>query len=101
MDYYCDVCDKFIEPKSKIKPFKSNTQKKFDQCKQMEIIIENPDLNNVDEVFHAYNIQHNKEYDYYGIKCHFKLALNDNQPSTYVRSNLFDNKTMISWKKNF
>ena len=64
----------------------------------MELSIEHLDINNVDEVFHAYIIQHNKEYDYYLIKCHFKLAFIDNQCSTYVKSNLFDNKTMISCK---
>ena len=63
----------------------------------MELTIENPDTKNVDEVFYAYIIQHNKEYDYL-IKCHFKLVLNDNQCSTCVKSNLFDNKTMISWQ---
>ena len=65
----------------------------------MELTIENPDINNVDEVFYAYNIQH-KEYDYYLIKCHFKLVFNDYHYSEYVKSNLFDNKTMIS-RQNF
>ena len=97
MDYYCDVCDKFIKPKSKHKYFNSNTHKQFNKCKHIELTIDNPDLNNIDEVFYAYIIQHNKEYDYYFVKCHFKLAFNDNQYSTYVKSNLFDTKTMISW----
>ena len=101
MDYYCEVCDKFIKPKSKYKHFISNTHKKFDKCKQLELTIENPDINNVDELFHAYIIQHKKEKDYYLIKCHFKLVFNDNQYSTYVKSNLFDNKTMISWQNFF
>ena len=64
----------------------------------MEITIENPNINNVDEVFYTYILQHNKEYDYYHIKLHFNLVPNDNQYSTYVKSNLFDNRTMISWK---
>ena len=58
MDYYCDVCDKFIKPKSKYKHFKSNTHKEFDKCKHMESTIENTDKNNVDEVLYAYIIQH-------------------------------------------
>ena len=29
----------------------------------MELTIENSKINNVDEVFYAYIIQHNKEYD--------------------------------------
>ena len=100
MDYYCDVCDEFIKPKSKYKHFKTNTQKYFDKCEHMELTIDNPDINKVDEVFHAYIIQHNKQNDHFLIKYHFKLVFNDNQYSTWIKSNLIDNKTMISWKKN-
>ena len=64
----------------------------------MELTIETPDINNVDEVFHAYIIQHNKEYEYYFTKCQFILVFNDNQYSTYVKPNLFDDKTLISWQ---
>ena len=77
----------------------SNTHKEFDKCKHMKLTIDNPDINNVDEVFYAYIIQHKKEYDYYRIKCHFKSVLKGNQYSTYVKSNLFDNKTMINKNK--
>ena len=98
MDYYWDVCDKFIKPESKYNHFKPNAQKEFDKCKHMELTIESPDINNVDEVFYAYIIQHKKEFDYYFIKCHFILVFNDNQYSTYVKSHLIDNKTMISWQ---
>ena len=31
MDYYCEVCDKYIKPKSKYKHFKSNIHKEFDK----------------------------------------------------------------------
>ena len=65
MEYFCDVCDKFIKPKRKDNYFKSNTHKEVDKCKHMELIIEDPDINSVDEVFFADVIQHNKEYDYY------------------------------------
>ena len=99
MDNYCEVCDKFINPKSKYKHFKSITHKEFGKCKHMELTIENPDINNVDEVFYAYIIQHKKEYDYYLIRCHFNLVFNDNQYSEYIKSNFFDSKTMISWQK--
>ena len=64
----------------------------------MELTIENPDINNVDQVFYAYNIQHNEEYDHYLIKRHFKLVFNDNQYITYVKSNLFDKIKMICWQ---
>ena len=65
MDYYCEVCDKFIKPKSKYKLSKSNTDKEFDICKHIELIIENLDINNVDEVFYAYIVQRNNQYDPY------------------------------------
>ena len=77
MDYDCDVCDKFIKPKSKYKHFKSNKHKESDKCKHMELTIENPDIYNVDEVFYAYIIQHNKQYDHFLIKCHPKLVFID------------------------
>ena len=65
----------------------------------MEINFENPDIDNVDEVFYANIIQHNKGYDYYLVKCHFNLVFNDIQYSEYVKSNLFENKTMNCWRK--
>ena len=92
------MCDKFIKPKSKYKHYESNTHKKLDKCKHMELTIENLYINNVDEVLYAYNIQHNKEYDYHLMKYHFKLVFNDNQYRTYVKSNLFDTKTTVCWK---
>ena len=99
MDYYCEVCDKFFKPKSKNNHFKSNTHKEFDKCKHMESTIKNPNINNIDEVSYAYIIQHNKQYDHFFIKCHFKLVFNENQYSTWIKSNLFNNETMIAWKK--
>ena len=48
--------------------------------------------------FYAYIIQHNKKYDYYLIKCQFKLVSSVNNYSPYVTSKLFDNKTMIAWQ---
>ena len=100
MDFYCYVCDNFIKPKSKYKHFQSNTHKEFDTCKNVELTIENPDINNVDKLFYAYNSQHNNEFDYYLIKCHFKLVFNDNQNSTWIQPNLFNIKAKIPWNKN-
>ena len=90
------MCDKCIKPKSKYKHFKSIFHKEFDRCKHIELIIENLNINDIDEIFYAYIMVHNKKYDYYLIKCQFELVFNDNQYSTYVKSNLFDNETMFS-----
>ena len=65
----------------------------------MEIFIENPDMNNIDEVFYAYIILQKKQKDFYLFKCHFRSVFNENQYSEYVKSNLFFNGTMISWQK--
>ena len=99
MNYYCEVCAKFVKTKSKHKLLKTNTHKESDKCKYMELTIENPNKDNVDEVFYAYIIQHNKQYDHYLFKYHFKFVFNENQYSTLIKSNLFNNITMISWKK--
>ena len=66
----------------------------------MELTIENPNINDADRELYGFIIQHDKEYDYYLTKCHFILTFNDNQQSTYVKSNFFIIKTMIS-RQNF
>ena len=48
----------------------------------MELTIENPNINNIVEIFSPYIIEHNKQYEYYLFKCHFNLVFNDNQYST-------------------
>ena len=92
MDYYCDLCDKFIKAKSKYKHFKGNIHKEFDRCKHIELTSENPNVNDIDEIFYAYFNENYKRFEYYFIKCHFKLVFNDNQFSTYIKSNLLHNK---------
>ena len=81
MDYYCEVCDKFIKPKIKYKHFKPNTYKEFNSCKHMKLTIENLDVKNVDEVSDAYIFQHSKECDCYLFNRQLKVVFNDNQYS--------------------
>ena len=73
-----------------------NIQKEFEKSKLIKLTIENPNINDEDEIFYAYIIEYRKKYDYYLIKCHFKLVVNDNQVGENVKSNLFDNKTLFS-----
>ena len=94
---YCDVCDKTIKLESKNNQFKSNIHKEFDKCKHIKLTIENPNINNIDEIFYEYIIEHNKIHDFYPLKCEFEIIFNDNQYCPYITSNLSDNKTMISW----
>ena len=56
------------------------------------------DINDVDEAFYLYIIDHNKKFDYYFVKCQFKIVFNDYQYCPYVTSKLSDLKTLIPWK---
>ena len=98
MDYYCEACDIFIKPESNKKHFISNTHKEFDKCKHIKLTMKNPNTNDVDEIFHAYIIEHNRKHDYYLVKCEFKLVFNDNQYCPYVSFILHSSKTMCFWQ---
>ena len=60
MSYHCEVCDKFMRAESKYKHFKSTIHKEFDRYKHIKLTIENPNINNIDEIFYNYIIEHNK-----------------------------------------
>ena len=60
MDYYCEVCNIFVKPRSKWKHFKSNIFKELDKCKHKKLTIGNPDINNIDRAFYEYIIQHKR-----------------------------------------
>ena len=94
MSYFRDVCDKTIKLKSKSSHFKSNIHKEFDKGKHIILTIENRNINNVDELFYANIIEHNKNYEYYLLKCEFKLVFKGNQYCPYVLSELYSNRTM-------
>ena len=53
MSYYCSVCDKTIKLESKYKHFKSNIYKEFERSKHLKITIENPNINDIDELFYV------------------------------------------------
>ena len=99
MDYYCEICEQFIKPKSKNKHFKSNIHEEFDICQHRKLTIENPDINDVDRAFFAYIIEHKKKFDYCLMKYQYKLVFNDYQYYPYIASKLADNKTRCSWYK--
>ena len=99
MDYYCDLCDNYNKPNSKYKHFKSSSQKDFDKCKHILLSLKKNSINDVYEAFSLYIIEHNKKFDYYLVKCQFKLVFIEYQYCSYVTSKLSDNKTIISWSK--
>ena len=79
MDYYSEVCDKNIKHKKKYKHFISNNHEEFDKCYYIVLSLKDADINNVDEVFYLYLIEHIKKFGYYLMKCQFKLVFNDYQ----------------------
>ena len=97
MSYFCNVCDKTIKLKSKNKHVKSNSHKEFDKCKHIKLTIENPNINERDEISYAYIIEHNETFDFYVMKCEFILIFDDNQYCPYITSELFSIKTMCYW----
>ena len=98
MDYYCEVCYKYINYKSKHMHFISRSHKKFDKCEHIVLSLKDIDKNNVNEAFYSYIIEYIKKIHYYLVKCQFKLVFNDYEDTPYTISDLFDNRTMISWK---
>ena len=63
MNYYCEAWNLNIKPKSNYKHLKSNAHKEFERCKNIEISIENPNINDVDRILYSYIIEFNKKYN--------------------------------------
>ena len=77
MDYYCGVCLKHIEGKSKYKDFKSNSHQEFNKYKRIILSHKNIDISDVDEAFYLYIMEHKKKFDYFLVKCEFNLVFKD------------------------
>ena len=75
MSYYCDICDKTINLKSKNKHLKSITH--FELEKSFRIIhsIENSNFFNVDDIYNDFINNHNKKFYFYYVNCNFNLNL--------------------------
>ena len=99
MEYFCEVCPENIEIKIKYKHFKSKSHQEFNKCKQIILSHKNIDINDMDEAFYLYIIEHKKKFEYYRVKCEFKLVFNDDKFCSCIASKLSDNITLISWKK--
>ena len=98
MYYYCEVCLRNIKAKNKYKLPKSKSRQQFDKCKHILLSSKDIDINNIDETFCLYIIEDSKKFDYYLIKCEFKLVFNGYQYCPSVMSKLSDSKTMTPWK---
>ena len=98
MDYRCEVCNMFIKPKSKSEHFKSKNHIHLGKQKHMKKTIDNPNINNKGEIFYSHIKEYNYRFEYYLVKCEFKLCCFNKESYGTARSNLTDNKTMVSWK---
>ena len=98
MDYHCEICNVFIKPGSKSKHFKSVNHKTLNKHRHIKLTIDNPNINNIDEIFYNHIKKNNTMYEYYLIRCDFKLCFIDKEDYGRLSSVLTDNQTFISWK---
>ena len=96
--YHCEVCDMFMKPKSKSKHFESDWLKNLDRHKHIKLTIDNPNLDDIDKIFYTYVNEFIKNYEYYLVRCEFKLSFNNMEGYPVPLSKLTDNKTVVTWK---
>ena len=73
----------------------SNIHKELDKCKNILLSLKDTDITDVDEAVFLYSKEHIKKFDYYHVKCHYKIVFDDYQKCPHVTSKLSDNKTLI------
>ena len=98
MDYHSEVLNVFVKPKSKSKHFKSKNHINSDKHKHIKVTVDNPNIKNIDEIFYNHINECNSRYEYYLVRCEFKLCFNNKESYGIARSNLTDKKTMVSGK---
>ena len=98
MHYHCEVCNVFIKPKSKSKHLKSNNHKNLDKHKHIKLTFNNPNIDNKDGMIYSHIKKYDTMYEYYLIRCEFKLCFIDKEDYGFGSSVLTDNQTFISWK---
>ena len=81
---FCDICDKLIEPNSNCSYLKALSYEEFDRYKHIKLTIKNPDINEMEDKFDSYNLEHNKNFDYYLIKYDFKLNFYNYENSPHL-----------------
>ena len=98
MDYYCECCDKTIKLKPKSKHLKCKAHNDFHRCDHQKITIETADINNIDEIFNSYNIEHHRKHEYFLVKCCFNINFNEYEYSPYIESELYSGKPCVFGK---
>ena len=74
MDYHGEVCNIFVKPKSKSKHFKSRNHIHLDKQKHIKLTIDNPNIDNIDEIFYSHIKDYNNKFEFYFVRCEFKLC---------------------------
>ena len=87
----------FIKPKSKSKHFNSKNHTHVDRQKHIQTTIDNPNINNIDEIFYSHINEYNNKYEYYLVRCEFKLGLLNTDHYGLASSELTENRTIVSW----
>ena len=88
----------FNKPKSISRHLKSNNHKNLGKNKHIKLTIINPNIDNIDKIFYIDFNEYDNKYDYYLVRCEFKLCFINMKEYGVASSDLTDNKTMVSWK---
>ena len=97
MRYYCNICLKDVKKKSKHSHLISKSHKEFEKNIHIILSLKNIDIKDVDEVLYLYMKDYNKKYNQYLLKGQFKLVFNNNQDCKYLKTDMINNTTNISW----
>ena len=74
----CLKCNlEIFEDKNKLYNYLTTFQKEDDKNIYKKIIIDNIDLDNIDEILNNYIDNHNKKFDFYFVKCLFKISFDN------------------------
>ena len=95
MEYYCELCNMFITPKSKSRQFKTNNHKNSDKHKHIKLTLNNPNIDNIDKIFYSRINKVDNKYEYYLVRCEVKLCFINMKEYGGASSELTDNKMMV------
>ena len=97
MSYYCEICLKDFEKKSKNSHLKTKSHKEIEKYKHIILSLKNVDIKHVDVILFLYMEDHNKKLNHYLLKGQFKLISKNNQDCRYVMMGMIAKRTNISW----
>ena len=78
MDYYGDICDKHICSKSKSRYFKSKAHIEISKCDHIKFSLKDLNIDEIDEIYNLYSIEHDQKYGFFKVKVIFKLVFDSN-----------------------